>query len=129
MLSLNENSNITVFLHTSPECLLKTCHTSTTLRLIHNNVIKLLYIDEVYLLLAFGSSSRPEFGNLRDALLKKLIINNTTQQSSENDNPTNLHQQLKTPLLMTTATIDEKTKTNLQKLIGVKIAPSMIVWG
>ena len=128
MLSLNDNSNITVFLYTSPECLLKPCYMSTMLRLIHNNVIKLLCIDEVHQFVAFGSSFLPEFGNMRDALFRKLIINNTTQQSSENTNPTNLYRQLKTPLLMMTATMDEKTSTNLQKLISVKIYPLMIAW-
>ena len=102
---------------------------STMMRLINNNVVKLLCIDEVHQFVAFGSSFRPEFGNLRDALFKKPVINNTTQQSSANTNPTNLRQQLKMHLLMMTATIDEKTSTSLQKLTGVKIAQSMIVWG
>ena len=127
--SLSDKSSVTVFSHTSPERLLKLCCAPTTLSLIHNDAIKLLHIDEVHQLTSFGSSFRPEFGSLCGDLLEKLTINNATQQSSASANPTNLHQQSKMPLLMITAAIDEKTKTNLQKITGIKITPSMIVWG
>ena len=41
---------------------------------IDNKLLMLVCIDEVHQFVAFGSSFRPEFGDLRDALFKRLII-------------------------------------------------------
>ena len=54
LLSLTKDGNITVFLYTSPECLMREPWRSIMVTLIDRRVMKLVCIDEIHLFVMFG---------------------------------------------------------------------------
>ena len=68
LLQLKKEGNTTIFLYTSPECLMREPWLSLMVTLIERNVMKLVCIDEIHLFVMFGLTFRKEF-----TLLKKLL--------------------------------------------------------
>ena len=73
LLLMNKKSNSTIFLYSSPECLMRQPWRSLMVSLIRNGVLKLVCIDEIHLYVMFGVTFRKEFINLRDTFFKHLI--------------------------------------------------------
>ena len=66
--------NISIFIYSSLEVLLRPSWISMIQKMIDTKLLRLVCIDEAHQFVSFSSSFRPKFGDLRDALFKKLII-------------------------------------------------------
>ena len=78
--SLQDDTNVSVFLYSSPEAILKPIFLQLIHKLIDNGIIRLICIDEVHQFVNFGASFRPKFGDLRRALFSKIIQRHTDPQ-------------------------------------------------
>ena len=114
--SLGRNSNITIFIYTSPECLIREPWQSVFIGLINRKVLKLVCVDEVHLFVMFGVTFRKEFTLLKESFFQHLIeptIAPTTAPSFDNSGAC-----LKIPLLFMTATFNSSLLNMLQKITG-----------
>ena len=73
LLALKKTSNCTLFLYSSPECLMRQPWRTLIIRLINNGVLKLVCVDEIHLYVMFGLTFRKEFIMLKDSFFKHLI--------------------------------------------------------
>ena len=67
--SLTKTTNVTIFLYSSPECLLREPWKSMVIGLINRQVLKLVCVDEVHLFVMFGVTFRKEFTLLKSSFL------------------------------------------------------------
>ena len=114
---LGKQSNITIFIYTSPECLLREPWRSMFVGLINSKVLKLVCVDEVHLFVMFGATFRKEFTLLKESFFKFLIDPSPAAQSDI------IGTFLKVPLLFMTATFNSSLLDMLQKMTGVRISP------
>ena len=63
---MKSGTNASVFLYSSPECLMKEPWKSLLIKLINNGVLKLVCVDEIHLFVIFGIIFRNSFVNLKD---------------------------------------------------------------
>ena len=135
LLQMKKNSNSTIFLYSSPECLMRQPWRSLMVSLIRNGVLKLVCIDEIHLYVMFGVTFRKEFVNLRDTFFKHLI-DDTYRDPRESigtrtpptNSPTNLPCYLKVPLLLMTATFNPTLINLMESMIGIKILRENYLW-
>lgn len=120
--SLQSNSTVTIFIYTSPECLMKEPWKSVVIVLINRRVLKLVCVDEIHLFVMFGLTFRKEFTLLKASFLMHLIDKKSTS------NTTNGCYYLKVPLLLMTATFNRKLMSLLELMIGIKILPHKYLW-
>ena len=74
LLALKKTSNCTIFLYSSPECLLRQPWRTLIICLINNGVLKLVCVDEIHLYdVMFGLTFRKEFIMIKDSFFKHLI--------------------------------------------------------
>ena len=99
---MKSGTNASVFVYSSPECLMKEPWKSLLMKLINNGVLKLVCVDEIHLFVIFGVTFRKSFVNLKDTFFKHLIDNSKTTSSSSHA----VH--LKVPLLLMTATFNNR---------------------
>ena len=78
---LGRNFNITIFMYTSPEYLLRKPYQSVFVGLINSKVLKLVCVDEVHLFVMFGATFRKEFTLLKESFFKYLIDPSPAAQS------------------------------------------------
>ena len=124
--TLPMNTDVTIFIFSSPEFLLKEPWISTMKTIILNGLLRLICIDEVHQFVMFGCTFRPEFALLKESLFKNITFTNHTTPSSTDD--TQLVINLKVPLLLMTATFNTELLSILQSMIGIRITPSMYLW-
>ena len=125
--SLTKTTNITIFLYTSPECLLREPWKSLVVGLINRQVLKLVCVDEVHLFVMFGVTFRKEFTLLKSTFFKYLIDDSGTNNLNSNGSLP-LASYLKVPLLLMTATLNADLLRMLQKMIGIRVAPQNYLW-
>ena len=104
LLSLKKEDNTTVFLYTSPECLMREPWRSVMVTLIDRRVLKLVCIDEIHLFVMFGITFRKEFTLLKKSFFRHLVCNRDPRYTYS----TGLCHDLKVPLLLMTATFNNK---------------------
>ena len=73
LLDMKKTSNTTIFLYSSPECLMRQPWRTLIIRLINNGVLKLVCVDEIHLYVMFGLTFRKEFTTLKDTFFKHLV--------------------------------------------------------
>ena len=115
LMSLQEDTDSTIFLFASPETLLIQPWTTLMQTLKQRKIIHLVSIDEVHLFVSFGTTFRRQFTSLRDTLFHYMIDNNHP------DNKSNCPHILHMPLLLMTATFNQRMVNTLEKMIGIKI--------
>ena len=125
LLQMKTKSNSTIFLYSSPECLMSQPWRSLMVSLIRNGVLKLVCIDEIHLYVMFGVTFRKEFVNLRDTFFQHLI---DETRSPPTNSPTNLPCYLKVPLLLMTATFNPTLINLIESMIGIKILRENYLW-
>jgi len=69
LLSMEIDSNTTIYLYTSPEFLTRDPWSSLVVKLVGRNVLKLVFIDDIHNFVMFGITVRKEF-----TLLKKTFF-------------------------------------------------------
>ena len=92
------------------------------IKLINNGVLKLVCVDEIHLFVIFGVTFRKSFVNLKDTFFKHLIDNSKTTSSSSHD----VH--LKVPLLLMTATFNNRLLGIMETMIGIKVLRENYLW-
>ena len=97
-------------------------------KIIETKLLRLVCIDEAHQFVSFGSSFRPEFGDLRDTLFKHLIIRDGTHYIKNLVVPVGGCCLLKVPLLFMTATITNKLVKYLQQFVGIRMFPQNYLW-
>ena len=125
LLALKKTSNCTIFLYSSPECLMRQPWRTLMIRLINNGVLKLVCVDEIHLYVMFGLTFRKEFIMLKDSFFKHLI---DAKMQSRNRTNTDLCCYLKVPLLLMTATFNPRLVSLMESMIGVKILRENYLW-
>ena len=128
--SLPTDANVSVFLYSSPESILK--HTFLTMlhKLIDLGLLRLICVDETRQFVRFGSSFRPEFGDLRKKLFSKVVLKDSDFQfHTSSPVPLSGNILLKVPVLFMTATMSMDLLQQLQVLVGIKILHDMCLWG
>ena len=105
---LEKGGATTIFLYTSPECLLREPWKSLMVRLIDKEILNLVCIDEIHLFVMFGITFRKEFTALRSSFLRHLLSNVDPRYMYSSG----LCCDLKVPLLLMTATLN-------QSLLGI----------
>ena len=120
--NMKKGTNASVFLYTSPECLMKPPWNSLLIKLINNGVLKLVCVDEIHLFVMFGVTFRKSFVNLKESFFKHLI----DQSKNKKDSPHAVH--LKVPLLLMTATFNNRLLGLLEKMIGIKVLRENYLW-
>ena len=128
--SLDYDTNVSVFLYSSPEAMLKPLFLQMIHKLIDNGIIRLTCIDEVRQFVNFGTSFRPGFGDLRRALFSKIIQRHADPQF-HNSSPVPVDENclLKIPVSLMTATMNFDLLQQLQLLVGIKTLHGMMLWG
>ena len=121
--SLGPHSNVTLFIYSSPECLIREPWRSVFRGLINRKVLKLVCLDEVHLFVMFGVTFRKEFTLLKESFFQHIII-----QPRAQDDPNNTGRYLKIPLLFMTATFNSSLLEMLYKMTGVMISPPNYLW-
>ena len=121
--SLTKTTNVTMFLHSSPECLLRDPWKSMVIGLIKRKVLKLVCVDEVHLFVMFGVTFRKEFTLLKSSFFKHLI-----DPTSAHLPPGSLATHLKVPVLLMTATLNKELLQLLQTMIGIRVSPENCIW-
>lgn len=124
LLSIEKDSNTTVFLYTSPECLAREPWCSIMIKLIDRGSLKLVCIDEIHLYVMFGITFRKEFTLLKKSFFKHL----RTERGPRYSYASGLCHDLKVPLLLMTATFNKSLLGILEKMIGVKVLPTNFIW-
>ena len=120
LVSLQPDLNSTIYLYSSPECLLKPHYINMLQQLIAKSTLNLICIDEVHQFVSFGTSFRPQFCDLRAKLFNKIIIHGAHIQQAESTSvPVGGNVILKVPLLLMTATLNSTLLNNLQQMIGI----------
>ena len=119
---MKSGTNASVFLYSSPECLMKEPWKSLLIKLINNGVLKLVCVDEIHLFVMFGITFRKSFVNLKDTFFKYLIDKSKTTSSSSHA----IH--LKVPLLLMTATFNNRLLGIMEKMIGIKVLRENYLW-
>ena len=125
---LKNDTNVTIFLYSSPEILLKSSWIGMIHKIIESRLLRLVCIDEVHQFVSFGSSFRPEFGDLQDALFKKIIIQDGGHVINNSLVPVSGSCLLKIPLLFMTATITDDLVKYLQRFVGIRLFPQNYLW-
>ena len=128
IMELESDTNISIFIFTSTEILLRPSWISMIQKIIETKLLRLVCIDEAHQFVSFGSSFRPEFGDLRDALFKHLIIHDGTHFIENSVVPVGGCCLLKVPLLFMTATITNDLLKYLQRFVGVRLFPQNYLW-
>ena len=94
MNELDSDSNVTIFIYTSPECLLREPWNAVFVGLIERKVLQLVCLDESHMFVMFGLTFRKEFTLLKDSFFKHLVDQYSTdspsQKFTEDTNTTNL---------------------------------------
>ena len=121
--SLKIKSNVTIFLYTSPECLMKEPWKTVVIGPINCRVLKLVCVDGIHLFVMFGLKFRKEFTLLKASFFRYLTDNSNTV------NTTNGCSYLKFSLLLVTETINRELITLLEEMIVIKIPPQNYLWG
>lgn len=109
----------TIFLYTSPECLLCEPWKTLMVTLLDWRLLKLVCVNDIHLFVMFSITFRKEFKTLKTAFFRHLLntINPRYTHAS------GLCNDLKDPLLLVTATFDNMMLDILQKMIGIKVLP------
>ena len=102
---LNADTNILIFIYSSPEVLLKPTWMEIVHTIIDKKLLRLVCVDEAHQFVSFGSSFCPEFGDLCDKLFQQLIIHDGQHLVGNSIVPVGGSCLLKIPLLFMTATI------------------------
>jgi len=118
LVNLPDNTDATIFLFSSPEYLLNDPWKDTMKCLINKNILRLVCIDEVHQFVMFGCTFRPDFGLLKQSLFQHMI----SQKQNE------LGVKLNVPLLLMTATFNIELLNILQRMIGIRVPPTMFLW-
>ena len=130
---LDSNSNVTIFIYTSPECLLREPWNAVFVGLIERKVLQLVCLDEIHMYVMFGLTFRKEFTLLKDSFFKHLVDPYSTDSPSHkfsNDATiTNLGFYLKVPLLLMTATFNTELLKLMENMIGIQVVPQNHLWG
>ena len=131
--SLTTTTNVTLFLYTSPECLIREPWKTVVYNLIQRRVLKLVCVDEVHLFVTFGVTFRKEFLMLKNTFFRHLIDTPTTSTATTTNtmetNESNASAfYLKIPLLFMTATLNTELLMLLQKMTGIKLSPDNYLW-
>ena len=79
-------------------------------------------IDEIHLFVIFGITFRKSFINLKESFFKHLI----DRSKHETDAPHAVH--LKVPLLLMTATFNNRLLGIFEKMIGIKVLRENYLW-
>ena len=124
LLSIKKDDNTTIFLYTSPECLMREPWRSVMVKLIDRRVLKLVCIDEIHLFVMFGITFRKEFTLLKNTFFRHLVCNRDPRYSYA----TGLCHDLKVPLLLMTAAFNNSLLSLLEKMIGVKVLANNFLW-
>ena len=124
LLSLKKDGNSTVFLYTSPECLMREPWRSIMVTLIDRRVMKLVCIDEIHLFVMFGITFRKEFTLLKNTFFCHLVCDLDPRYTYA----TSLCHDLKVPLLLMTATFNNSLLSLLEKMIGIKVLANNFLW-
>lgn len=124
LLSMKKNDTTTVFLYTSPECLIRQPWRSLMVTLIDRGVMNLVCIDEIHLFVMFGITFRKEFTLLKSTFFRYLLGDNDPRSKYA----TGLCHDLKVPILLMTATFNNCLLRLLEKMIGVKVLPTNFLW-
>ena len=77
---LGAHSNITLFIYSSPECLIREPWQTVFRGLINMKVLKLVCVDEVHLFVMFGVTFRKEFTLLKESFFQHLIATTTAEE-------------------------------------------------
>ena len=125
LLDMNKTSNTTIFLYSSPECLMRQPWRTLIIRLINNGVLKLVCVDEIHLYVMFGLTFRKEFMTLRDSFFKHLVDH---KMEVGNRTTNDLSCYLKVPLLLMTATFNPRLLSLMESMIGIKIMRENYLW-
>ena len=120
---LGAHSNITLFIYSSPEYLIREHWRTVFHGLINRKVLKLVCVDEVHLFVMFGVTFRKEFTLLKESFFQHLIATTTAEEGSNNNGI-----YLKIPLLFMTATFNSSLLGLLNKMTGVVVSPSNYLW-
>ena len=128
IIELNNSTNVSIFIYSSPETLLKPAWTEIIDKIIAKKVLRLVCIDEVHQFVSFGSSFRPEFGDLRDTLFKKLIVHDGGHLVGNSVIPVGGSCLLKIPLIFMTATITNELVIYLQRFVGIRMFSQNYLW-
>jgi len=130
---LDSNSNVTIFLYTSPECLLRDPWNAVFIGLIERKVLQLICIDEIHMFVTFGITFRKECTLLKQLFFKHLVDQYSTDSPSHKftagDATTYLGLYLKVPLLLMTATFNPELLRLLENIIGIQVASQNYLWG
>ena len=121
--TLANNTNASTFLFSTPEYLLKNPWMTMIETLIDKRLLRLVCVDEAHQFAMFGCAFRPEFSLLKDSLFKKIVNNNDSNENSNNSSSLPIN--LKVSLLLMTATFNIQLSSILQKMIGIRMTPSM----
>ena len=119
LLDLDPKTNASIFLYTSPECLLKSPWIEVFNSLLDKSLLRLVCIDEVHQFVTFGLSFRTEFLKLKSEIFSKLKSTNSSPQNNSI---------LKVPLLFMTATFNKSLVHYLQTITGLAVPPSNYLW-
>ena len=79
-------------------------------------------VDEIHLFLIFGVTFRKSFVNLKDTCFKHFIDNSKTTSSSSHA----VH--LEFPLLLMTATFNNRLLGIMEKMIGIQLLRENYLW-
>jgi len=134
--SLSRDSDMTVFIFSSPQAIISNTWLNTIHGLIERGVLKAVVVDELHLFTQFGSYFRPEFPSLKKALFSRLVVrhhfdNSTESDTQENDGREQTHSsraQLLVPVVLMTATIDKPHLILFSKMSGLPVHPDNWLW-
>ena len=87
-------------------------------KLIEEKILRLVHVDEAHQFVSFGSTFCPEFGDLWNTLLKKIIIHDGHHFIDNSVVPVGGCCLLKIPLLFMSATMTKDIVKYLQRLVG-----------
>ena len=121
---LKKGGTTTIFLYTSPECLLRDPWKNLMITLIDRQLLKLVCIDEIHLFVIFGITFRKEFTAFKNTFFRHLLNNINPRYTYASG----LCSDLKVTLLLMTATFDNTMLDILQKMIGIRVLPCNYLW-
>jgi superfamily II DNA helicase RecQ len=119
LLSLNDDTAMTVFLFASPQAILKKEWDSVLGKLARRKLIRLICLDEVHLYVNFGLTFRHDFLKLKNTLFEWV----RTQPLSHGSNSL-----LRIPLLLMTATWNLELELIFSLMTGVRPQQNLYVW-
>ena len=123
--ALSPKTNATIFIYSSPECLLKEQWITTIDHLINNSILRLICLDEVHQFVLFAMTFRDSFLKLNEHLFRKITLPPSTSTTSSQTQHPSL---LKIPLLYMTATFNTSLLKYLQHITGIYILPNNYLW-